>query len=110
MKADRTLSFQYYMDDYYKKSNYLTRQCMKCTREHIAKAKKWIEQYQKDPVLYYLDTEDAIGDLAHAELECFHIAPNLSKLIRTEKHKLEEDEKYIPDWIPLQTMAKRIRG
>jgi hypothetical protein len=110
IKPDKTITFDFLMDKIYGRNNQLVRQCMMCTREHIAKAKKWIEQYHKDPVKYWLDTEDAIGDLAHAELECFHLAPELSKLIRIEKHKLEEDEKYIPDWINLQTLAKQLKN
>ena len=94
-KVDKTLSFQYYMDDYYKEKNQLVRQCFSCTEEHVVSANIYLQQYHKDKTKYWVDVKLAIGHLSHAEIECFHINKSLSEKIRIEKLKLKEDSNYI---------------
>jgi len=70
----------------------IVRQCLDCTKEHIAKAVIWLIQYKKDDKLYSEDYWLAIGELGHAEMECIEINKDLSKAIRIEKRKLIENK------------------
>jgi hypothetical protein len=73
-------------------SEYLIRQCLDCTKEHIAKAILWLIQYKKDPKEYATDYWLAIGELGHAEMECIDLDKAMSLAIRNEKKKLIENK------------------
>ena len=78
-------------------NSYLVRQCMNCTKEHIAKAIGLLLEYMKDKIEYETHFWRAIGQLGLAEVECIHIDNVLSQQIREEKRKMLENRLYIPN-------------
>ena len=77
-------------------------------RLHLAQAMVCLLEYQKDPEMFELWFDFAMGHMAEAEDESIGEWPELAFAIREERTRMLQEDDFYPDFITLLTAAKEL--